>query len=238
MEFVQSHAPGGNPLRRDAQFEPLLQATVRAAEVCGRLGIPNTVVHSGCLPEIGWEEFLQRNLEFYRLLCPVMERTGVAVLIENSTRVNLGTQEFFYTGAQMREFLERADHPLFGACWDTGHANCEGHQYRDLTDLGPYLKAVHINDNRGTADEHLIPFCGTCCFDEVMRGLTDASFEGPFTLECSSTLRPGKYWLGDRRTFGEGGRLTEPGPELYDAAERLLYLAGKQLLDAYGLFEE
>ena len=194
-------------------------------------------VHSGCLPDIGWEEFLQRNQDFYRQLYPVMEKTGTAVLIENSTRRNLGNQEFFYTGAQMRKFLERVGHPLLGACWDTGHANCEGHQYEDLTALGPYLQAVHINDNRGTADEHLIPFCGTCCFDEVMQGLTAVSFRGPFTLECSSTLRPGKYWLGDRRTYGGGGKLTEPPEKLFEAAEKLLYEAGKVILEAYGLFE-
>ena len=67
MRFVQSHAPGGNPLREEG-LERLLAVTVRAVEVCGRLGIPNTVVHSGCLPGISYEEFVRRNLEFYRKL--------------------------------------------------------------------------------------------------------------------------------------------------------------------------
>ena len=52
LTFVQAHSIGGNPLCRDANFDHLLAATVRSVEVCGKLGIPATVVHSGVMAGI------------------------------------------------------------------------------------------------------------------------------------------------------------------------------------------
>ena len=55
VKFVQCHSAGGNPLNRDANFDLLLQATIRSIEICGILGIPNTVVHSG------WADSISKN---------------------------------------------------------------------------------------------------------------------------------------------------------------------------------
>lgn len=104
----------------------------------------------------------------------------------------MGGNYYFYTGADMREFIDYAGHPLLGVCWDTGHANIEGSQYREILALGDTLKAVHINDNRGERDEHILPFAGTASMDEVMQALADVHFDGYFTMECDSMLLPGK----------------------------------------------
>lgn len=238
MTFVQAHSPGGNSLKHDEQWQLLLDSTIRSVEVCAVLGIPFTVVHAGMAPGIGKDEFYEKNLEFYKLLYPVMEKTGVKVLTENSTRANMGEMYYFYNGADMKEFLDDAGHPLLGACWDTGHANCEGHNYRDLVDLGRHLVAVHINDNRGGQDEHVLPFCGTVSMDEVMHGLIDNGFAGPFTLECDSKLRPGRYWLGNRVKFEGDKRLFDPPLALYRKMEEALFETGKYILQSYYLYEE
>ena len=234
LTFVQAHSPGGNPLAKDASFDHLLASTIRSIEVCGKLGIPATVVHSGVLAGIGKEEYHRLNLEFYRLLFPVMEKTGVAVLIENSCKPNMGGNYFFLDGQDMKEFLALANHPLLHACWDTGHANVEGHQYEDIVALGDDLWALHINDNRGGGDEHVMPFLGTASFDEVMQALRAIGYSRHFTLECDSSLRPYRYWQGDRRAYGEKGPLAEPPRELAVIMEQALYVAGAHLLRAYG----
>ncbi len=235
MTFVQSHAPGGNPLIQDEKWQPLLDATIRAIEVCGALGIPNTVVHSGAVPGLSTEEYFDRILPFYRLLYPYMEANGVQVLIENSSAA-CGYHHFL-TGAEMRDFLDFADHPLLGACWDTGHANIEGPQYEEILALGSHLKAVHVHDNIGKKDEHTMPFCGVCSMDEVMHALLDTGFAGPFTLESCSTLRPARYWVGNRRAFEKDNRLAEPPMELAQKMEEALFLCGKYILSQYGVFE-
>lgn len=249
MTFVQAHSPGGNPLCYDASRQVLLDATIRSIEVCGLLGIPHTVVHAGVMSGIGKDEYFERNLEFYRQLFPVMEKTGVRVLTENSAHINMGGNYYFYTGADMREFIDYAGHPLLGVCWDTGHANIEGSQYREILALGDTLKAVHINDNRGERDEHILPFAGTASMDEVMQALADVHFDGYFTMECDSMLRPAKYWLGNRRRMTDvrpgqtpdatpDNRLAEPPLELAKKAEEMLYLCGKYILESYHCFEK
>lgn len=112
------------------------------------------------------------------------------LLCENSSLINVGTTEAYYTntGADMREFVEYVNHPLFHACWDTGHGNMEGGQYEHMIALGKELYAVHINDNRGTIDEHTLPYFGTLNMDEVMNGLIDCGFKGYFTLEAGSAV--------------------------------------------------
>ena len=137
MDFVQSHAPGGNPLELGKSRDLLLDATRRSLEICALLGIPNTVVHLGWASDLLYDDkaaeevYFSRNMAFIRELIPTMEKTGVMVLVENTTHANMGDRWYLYTGDEMKDFLRYADHPLLGACWDTGHANAEGHQYAD-----------------------------------------------------------------------------------------------------------
>lgn len=236
VKFVQCHSAGGNPLNKDDKFDILLQATIRSIEICGILGIPNTVVHSGWADKISKSEYFEQNLAFYQLLFPAMEKNNVNVLVENSTKANMGDRYYFLTGADMVEFFEYANHPLLHACWDTGHANCEGHQYEDIMALGDHLRAIHFNDNRGGGDEHIIPYCGTMSVDAVMQGLLDSGYKGYFTFEADSTLRPYKYWQGDRQSF-ENERAKEAPLHVQKTFERAMYEIGEYILREYDCFE-
>ena len=238
MKFVQAHSPGGNPLSRDAKWDGLLASTIRSVEVCGILGIPNTVVHAGWAGGIGREEYYERNRDFYALLYPAMEANNVNVLTENSAKSNMGSNYYFLTGADMAEFLDWAAHPLLHACWDTGHANIEGHQYDDLVALGGHLRALHINDNRGRMDEHMMPYLGTMCMDEVMLGLRDAKYSGYFTFEGGSTPVRRASWPLSRTPFRETPHLQDPPDFLYDDLERTMYRIGVHILKTYDWFEE
>lgn len=236
MEFVQAHSQGGNPLDGNADF--LVAATIRSIEICQMLGIKNTVVHPGTRDGVDKDGWFEENRKFYQKLYPAMETCGVNVLIENSTAANMGTKYWANSGKDMLEFLQFADHPLLHACWDTGHANCEGSQYDDIVTLGKELYAVHYNDNHGKIDEHLIPYLGTLNHDEVLHALMDANYQGHFTLECSSSLIRKQYWLGGRRDFSRNTRLEEPQLFMQQSLETLMYDVAKYMLSAYNLFEE
>lgn len=238
MTFVQAHSQGGNPLSADATHVSfLLDATKRSIEICQMLGIQNTVVHSGHAKGVCKEEWFEKNRLFYKELFPTMERCGVNVLIENSTAANMKDQYFVNSGKDMIEFLRFVDHPQLHACWDTGHANCEGSQYDDILTLGDELYAIHYNDNHGAKDEHLLPYLGTLNHDEVMNALIDADFKGYFTLECTSSLIPRRYWLGSRREFPRDTRLASPQLFMQRHLEAMMYDTAKHILSAYGLLE-
>ena len=238
VSYAQAHLPGGNPLQKDAEWEDFLRATLRSIEICGMLGIKNAVIHAGWKSGIEKAEWQRENREFIDLLLPTLEKWGVNLLIENSTRANMGDRYYVNSGRELLDFIEFVNHPQVHACWDTGHANCEGSQYEDILTLGEHLYAIHYNDNRGKSDEHLAPYMGTLNHDEVMCALIDAKYKGYFTLECCSPLTPAKYWHGDRRVFERETRLLEPKLPMQRKIEELLYETAKHILSEYGMCEE
>ena len=241
LTLIQAHAgdflSGGDP-------EPRTVELSRAIRACGRLGIPRIVVHAqwdfAVTYAQGMEKFFLYNKGLYEKLFPVMEETGVKVLIENSCEANMGAACYFMTGREMADFLDFMGHPLLGAVWDTGHANCRGNrQYDDLMALGGYLDGVHIHDNDGRCDEHTAPFMGTVDWDSVVRGLIDVGYRGYFTFESDNFPMRGGGWPYCRRNDEpDGARLQHPSLELKLMAENFLFETGKHLLGAYGMFEE
>lgn len=170
-----------------------------------------------------------------------MERCGVNVLCENSTKANMGDMFFLNNGKDMREFIEFVEHPMIHGCWDTGHANCEGNQYDEIMAVGDELYAIHYNDNKGSKDEHLAPFMGTLNHDEVINALIDVKFKGYFTLESGSSLLKSGDWINKRHGFPnyEGElRLSEPQLFMQRHIEKMMYDTSKWMLETYGLFEE
>lgn len=238
VEFVQAHSVGFNPLLRDDFWQKGFDATVRSLEICQVLGIPNTVVHAGWNRELDKDGFFEENRKFYELLFPYMEETGVSVLTENSTKANMGSCWYIQSGEDTRQFADYVNHSLFHVCWDTGHANIQGNQYEDILAVGEQLRAVHINDNRGSGDEHIIPYLGTMNLDEILHALQDVHFKGPFTFECNATLREARSWLGKRKAFPQDTRLLEAQCFMQDDLEKLLYHIGEYTLKTYGCFDE
>lgn len=238
VKFVQSHASNADPFT-DEDLETNVKYIHREIEACSMLGIPNTVLHS--ITREGWtkEDFYNHNRDFYNLFLPVAEKWGVEILIENSTKANMwGGKYFFLDGKDMNEFISFMNHPLIGACWDTGHANIEGHNYEDIVELGKNLKAVHINDNRGKGDEHIAPFMGTLNMDEIICGLIDNGFKGYFTFESSDAIKKGWHWQQTRTTFEKSKILENPTEDMYRAMVKFIYEIGKASLKAYNIFEE
>lgn len=242
LKAVQAHSPGGNPLI-ESQQEVLLSRTIRSIECCYLLGIPNIVVHAGAYDGITKQEFMDKNKAFYQKLFPVMEMTGVEVLIEN-----IGTWQdpyFIHDGAELRKLIEWVDHPLIHACWDTGHGNiANADQYESITALGHHLKALHIHDNvggfdvkhkPGRQDMHGMPFTGGVNFDAVIQGLIDINYPGYFTYEVYE-IRP-----VNRMDFIYKGqkvnKLLAASPDIDHKVRVLLYDMGKYMLEQYGCFE-
>ena len=245
IDFVQAHSPNYNPFDPNADHERWLLAMNRSIEACGRLGIPDMVVHSGISADIlypaGREEYFRLNREFYSKLFPAMEKFGVHVLIENSAEANMGGRYFFMTGEEMRDFVEYVDHPLLQACWDTGHANMRGSdQYQDILAMGSHLRAIHFQDNFGARDEHFAPFMGSLDIDAIMQGLLAVGYQGALTFEANNLLKRAGSWPHPRLKSPSvtDRRLASPPLDLRIRAEAFLYEIGKSIFTAYGCYED
>ena len=232
IKLIQSHAPMGKPL---ADGGKLLGETLRCVDACGAWGIPNLVVHSGYVHGLSPEETFARNKEFFMPLLERAEKYGVNILVENFNKMCVNGLYWIDNAPDLLRMVETVNHPLFHAVWDTGHANMqEMPQDEALCLLGSHVRALHVQDNMGNADSHLVPFLGTMNMDAVMSGLMDIGYNGYFTFEVGGFFLP----ADKRRAFDRNTSLASAPIELRDAFERYLYELGKCVLEKYGCFEE
>ena len=242
VDFVQAHGSGGC-FERGEERERRIGLLKRELHICKMLGIPKMVVHAVWRRGGGREEFMEENVRFYRELLPTAEETGVCVCTENTCRQNL-PEYYLFEGSDFNELRARLDrHPLFGCCWDVGHANCqEVDQYKCITEMGDGLKAVHIHDNNFGVDSHLSPFQGSVSYDAVINGLLDAGYRGYFTLESYSMPVPQSFYNCRRKHFTAKGagfeRLMMLPLELKLRAETLMLDVTRHMLNVYGCLEE
>lgn len=94
--------------------------------------------------------------------------------------------------AKVDELIDLVDTlHLPGICWDTGHANIAGHkQSTALKKIGSRLKMLHIHDNDGTGDLHLMPFTGNIDWYDFLNGLRDIGYTGDINYEQSLVRIP------------------------------------------------
>ena len=72
-----------------------------------------------------------------------------------------------------------------GMCYDIGHNHCYTHDDLLLARYSDRIMAVHLHDNDGSTDRHLIPFDGTIDWKAEMETLGKSSYQGSITLEIS-----------------------------------------------------
>ena len=109
---------------------------------------------------------------------------GLEVCIENCPPVG-------GTAGEIRGFIEDAGSEGLAICLDTGHLNLiDGSPGAFIREAGALLKALHIADNQGKTDQHLIPYgCGTVPWHEVGPALREIGYDGLFNFEVPGERR-------------------------------------------------
>ena len=230
------HAPKGEPA---IDPEGILRRTIRAAECCQFLGIDRMVYHPGGLRGMTREEYLNFNVNYVRRLLPTLEKTGVNLLLENVGRWD--EPYFDHDAEEMLALIERVNHPLYHACLDTGHLSlADGEQYKTIKALGKHLMGLHLQDNYGSMavqmldkpwrqDLHLPPLTGRVNFDEVMQGLKEIDYQGPFNIEIES---PRAY--DKENKYAPEPKLRTVPLHLTEEYFRWVYAIARYMLESYG----
>lgn len=164
----------------------------RAIIASGMLGIPWVILHAGNLMGDPYSDrSKQANLDYFRkqLALAKKHHTGIAIenLFDTFTSDNRRTVRRYCGG--VHELVDLVDTLALksnnvGVCWDFGHANQMGlDPYQCLTYVGSRLKTIHVNDNYGVLDEHLLPFNGTVDWYGAMKALKEINYQGDFSYE-------------------------------------------------------
>ena len=237
---VQSHEPSGNSMGGDGG-RYYFKKTPLAIDLAGKIGIPSITLHTGePATAMSREEYKEKQAEIFKQLIPYAEKYGTELLIENIGFAVGGRH--LATADDLNEVLDRIDHPLFGVCWDVGHANlCGLDQYAELKKLGSRLKGLHVHDNYGTRapgnDMHFLPYWGNVNFDGVISALIEIDYKGTFNFEVVNPVsRTGA--IPFVKDGVEQKKLEMMSPALRQQMETYLFAIGKQMLEAYDCYEE
>ncbi len=154
------------------------------------MGIRAGVLHTSCLnKEFTAEERQARWVSVLSTLSGYLAGTDMSIALENAGGYN-------YSAEALLALIEAAGGKHLGICLDTGHLNLsrcgkvprygkvECTQSEFIRRTGDKLIALHIADNDGTSDQHLMPYGrGNVNFADVMSGLREVNYSGLFNLE-------------------------------------------------------
>ncbi len=147
------------------------------------IGIQNAVLHCDgrSFPEgTPKEEIIAANAAQLKLLAPTAEALGVRICLENLRGVFAHVEDLL-------SVIDAVGSPTLGICLDTGHLNIAetGLTQKDfILRAGDKLHALHIADNEGKADQHMMPFGrGNVNWRSVMEGLSEIGYADCFNYE-------------------------------------------------------
>jgi sugar phosphate isomerase/epimerase len=134
------------------------------------------------------ETLFDANARLYKSLIPYAERFGVKIAIENLFLPVSEMERRLPIHADPKEhksLVMAVESDMACACLDVGHANMVGVDPADsIRTLGrEHLGALHIHDNFGLRDLHLLPYTGAIKWDTITDALAEIDYDGDMTLE-------------------------------------------------------
>ncbi len=102
------------------------------------------------------------------------------------------------------KLLKKIENPAMGLCFDAGHDHIASKEaFSILKEFSGRLFSLHLHDNDGISDKHLLPFEGAIDWPRFMAALKKTPYRGPLMLEACN---PRKKEIADL------GAVKEPPP--------------------------
>ncbi len=195
LVISQAHAPfPAWVIEHPEVLDYSIEIYKRNIEYCDYAGCKNLVIHGISYnlsnTEYTLEDMEKLNFKLYSSLIPTLLKTNVTVCLEN---LFTGFNGVLYHGhcaipqaaADLIDKLnELAGKEVFGFCLDTGHLNILHEDFRVAVPvLGKRIKALHIHDNDGAHDEHLMPLTGTINWKFFCESLHSVGYDGDLDFE-------------------------------------------------------
>jgi sugar phosphate isomerase/epimerase len=139
------------------------------------------------------------ELEYY------CKTRGIVLCLENP-----GATPQNHSIYQFDTLFKRYDKEFMGFCFDTGHGNmaCKTNCLEYAERYNDRLFMIHIHDNHGEKDEHILPFDGTFNWEGFAKVLARSPYEFPVLMEPSYKNEGDEQdWLD--KAFSAGCRFSE-----------------------------
>ena len=150
--------------------EQLVERYINDIKTCKENGVDLVIMHLSS--KVNPPMYNEIGINRLRKIIDYARTLGVKIAFENTR-----------TEGYLEYVFDNIHSDNIGICYDAGH--CHAH-FKDKFNWKLFknkIFAVHLHDNRGTEDEHLIPFDGTIHWEQVVKALQNANYGGPVTLE-------------------------------------------------------
>lgn len=147
------------------------------------IGIPRAITHPG-----GWPDSFRQGRTPHARQATIEALAAYAEHLRgSSTVICLENMPHGFTDAEhLIDMIDAAGAgPNLALCLDTGHANMNGQKPPAFAQAaGSRLHALHIADNDGHGDQHLLPYSrGNVDWPATLAALRSIGFDGPFNFE-------------------------------------------------------
>ncbi len=149
------------------------------------VGVKAAVLHPGGAalaaqgaPE---ERILDANVLALRFITTRLSGSGMHICLENCG----------HDAAQLKAIIAAAGGLGLAICLDTGHLSLlKRGQGEFIRQAGPLLKALHLHDNDGSGDQHLLPYGqGRIDWKDVFSALAEIRYAGLYNWEIPGERR-------------------------------------------------
>ena len=158
-----------------------VDALRRWLDLYAAVGVRAAVLHPSGVPAAKEtrpaQEVLDREVAALGALTRHLNGTETTICLENVSAAPLAVD--------LLRIIEAVNDSHLGICLDTGHLHIAGgDQAEFIKSVGPHLKALHIADNEGQSDQHMMPYGrGSVDWPTVVHELKQRPYEGLFNLE-------------------------------------------------------
>ena len=187
VAFPQGHLWLTCDIATDNQDETI-DTLKRWLDLFVAVGIRAAVLHPGGFELIDQgcerQKIRELNLRALGALTDYIQGTDLVICLENIPKTAPEAED-------LCEIIQAVGSSHLGICLDTGHLNMtSADQTGFIGKAGGLLKAVHVADNDGSGDQHLMPYGrGTVAWDDVISGLKEIHYEGLFNFEIGGEIK-------------------------------------------------
>jgi len=174
VEYIHVPFSAANDLWLDNfAGEALTDTYLQYVQDCADFELPAMVMHlsSGDEPP----SFNMLGLDRIKRIVKKAEQKNVNRALENLRK----TEYLAYA-------LGNIDSARLGFCYDSGHHHCRSPHDDLLPKYGSRLMVLHLHDNDGSDDQHLLPFDGTIDWDTTMKTIAATGYNGAISLEAGN----------------------------------------------------
>lgn len=169
-----------------------VELTQNRIEMTAQLGGKVIIMHIPAEPN---------NLQLRKSLAelePFARERSIRIAIENTPGFDA-----------IEQLLPQYDADYLGLCYDAGHGNFCGSGLEHLSKLKDRLISIHLHDNDGSGDQHMLPFSGTVDWQQLTGIIAQSAYTDPVSMEVgigTSVTSEEDVFL--KQAFEAGVRLT------------------------------